>query len=395
MRVPWIERSRKAALLITAVLMSAGYTAIGLVFVLLIVLAEGIVTRRPLWERSDGDLYLLSFIGIFLASGWVSSYRSIAVGSAGLAALTIFLAFGTLHRQLQHDPSFLEPFLWAWGIGGILSAAWALILHRLTGQPAFTPELNQNALGTTLLISLVLCMGLFIRSQNTYRYLLAVGCVIVVLGLAITTSRGAWIGALIGIVSLLWLTRRRLPTRQGLVLLVIGVVALILIGQERTDPVLVRRASTIVGQYQGRIALAKSAGAMLVDHPLLGTGLNTFSLLHRQYKFAGDVDAVPPYAHNIFFNMAAEGGVLGLAAFAAIIIWAGLRAWKWHRASGSRSEAILSATVLSAFLGGMVHQLFDSTFISVHLGSSLWFLIAIIATIPSVRAMLPTPFQDA
>ncbi len=391
----WIERSRKAALLITAAFLSAGYTAIGLVLVLLVVIAEGVVTRKPLWERSEGDLYLVSFIAIFLVSGWVSSYRTIAVGSAGLAALTIFLGFGTLYRQLRQDPEFLKPFLWAWVIGGILAAAWALFLHRLTGRPAFTPEQSQNALGTALLIPLLLGMGLFLRSQSAWRYLLAAGCEVLILGLTLTTSRGAWLGAGFGIICVLWLTRFRLASRDTLVLVAVGVVAVVLIAQERTDPVLVRRADTMVDQYQGRIALAKTAGAIFADHPLLGTGLNTFSLLHDQYKFEGDVDTVPPYAHNIFLNMAAEGGLLGLAAFLAVLVWAGLRGWAWHRGSHSRGEAILSATVLSTFLGGLVHQLFDSTFLAVHLGSSLWFLIAIMAAWHPARAALPSPSRDA
>ncbi len=375
----WLERSRRATLLATALLFSAGYTAIGLVLLLLVVIAEGMATRQPPWQRSEGDIYFVSFIAVFLVSGWVSPYRSIAVGSAGLAALTIFVAFGPLYRQLRADRGFLQPFLWAWVLGGILAAAWAFALHRLTGRPAFTPELNQNSLGTALLIPLLLGLGLSLRSQTTWGYLLAAGCEVLILGLTLTTSRGAWLGAVVGILGLLWLTRLRLSWRERLVLVSVGILAVILIGVERANPALAHRVSTLVGQYQGRIALGKSARAIFLDHPLVGTGLNTFSIVHNQYKFPGDIDVVPPSAHNIFLNMAAEGGILGFTVFTALVVWAGIAGWRWYKASATRSETMLSAIVLATFLGTLVHQLFDSTMISVHISSGVWFLMAIMA----------------
>ena len=37
-----------------------------------------------------------------------------------------------------------------------------------------------------------------------------------------------------------------------------------------------------------------------------------------------------------------------------------------------------TTSVLAAFIGAMVHQLFDGTMISVHLGVGLWALLAIL-----------------
>ncbi len=381
----WLERSRKGALLATALFFSAGYTAIGLTLVLLVVIPEGIVTRRLPWHRSEGDVYLASFITVFLISGWVSPYRPIAVGSTGLAALTIFLAFGTLYRQLHDDPGFLKPFLWAWVIGGVVAAVWAFYLHQVTGRPAFTPEHSQNALGTALLIPLLLGLGLALRSQTVWGYLMAAGCDVLILGLAFTTSRGAWLGTAFGMVSFFWLTRLRYSWREVAVLVCVGLVAVILIGLDRGSPALVQRASSIVEPehnigLKDRIVFAKTARAIFEDYPVMGTGLNTFSLVYPKYQLPEDTSGpTQPYAHNVFLNMAAEGGILGLAAFTATMLWAWVMGRRWYAASTSRSEAMLSAIVLSAFLGTLVHQLVDSTMISVHVGSGVWFLVAIMA----------------
>ncbi len=386
----WLEQSRTTALLVTALLFSAGYTAIGLALVLFVVIAEGVVTRQLPWHRSEGDAYFVSFITLFLISGWVSPYRPIAVGSAGLAALTIFLAFGPLYRQLRHDPRFLQPFLWVWVLGGVLAAAWALSLHQLTGRAAFTPEQNQNALGTALLVPLLLGLGLSLRTQTVWGYLMAAGVDVLILGLAFTTSRGAWLGTAFGMLSFFWLTRLRYSWREVAVLVCVGLVAVILIGLERASPALVQRASSIVdaSRHQDRIALGKSARAIFEDHPIIGTGLNTFSIVYPKYRFPGDPNPpTQPFAHNVFLNMAAEGGILGLVAFTATMLWGGLMGWRWYRASVSREETMVSAIVLSAFLGTLVHQLFDSTMISVHVGSGVWFLMAIMAAGHSTRQL--------
>lgn len=377
---PWLARSQRAALLGTAFLFSAGYATIGLALILLTVMAEAVLTRRLPWHRSPLDLFLLSFIVVFLVSGVVSPHRSIAVGSAALAALTIYLAFGPLYRHLRGDPGFLSPFLWAWGAGGVAAAVWAIVLHRVTRLPIFTPSLGQNALGTTMLMALLLVLGLFLTSRTRWRFLLAGGCAALALGLALTSAKGAWVGAAVGLASLLLLVGVRRAWRAFPLLLLIATASIALTPSDRL--MLLREAAAIthLAVDRSRVALARSALAIFQDHPVLGTGLNTFSLVYPRYKFAGDPNPpTQPFAHNIFLNMAAEGGVLGLGTFAAIIIWAIVAGWQWHAASDSASATITSAAVLSSFLGAMVHQLFDGTMLSVHLGAGLWSLAAVFA----------------
>ncbi len=375
-RPSWLEGSYRTALLITAVLFSAGYSVIGLVLLLLSVVAEAIVIRRAPWRPSSADIFLVSFIAVFMVSGWVSQYRPLALGSAGLAAFSIYLSFGPLYQTVRRDQGFLKPFLGAWVVGGILSAAWAYYLHRVTGHPAFTPELAQNALASTTLIALVLGLGVFLTARNVGRYFVAVGCVVLALALTVTISRGAWIGVAVALLTFFALVKFR-SAWQGLVLVVLaGVMVAIVTAPERAG--LLLRASSIpqVGTHD-RVLLARSAEAIFADHPVIGTGLNTFALVYPKYRFPGDTNVAPPYAHNIFLNMAAEGGALGFAAFSAIVLWTVVAAWQWRAASMAPTDRILSATILATFVGLVVHQLFDGTILTVHLGVGLWFLVAI------------------
>ncbi|MGH7752313.1 MAG: O-antigen ligase family protein, partial [Gemmatimonadales bacterium] len=156
--------------------------------------------------------------------------------------------------------------------------------------------------------------------------------------------------------------------------------SLVLLGGEAA--VLQRKVLSIVNPWKNRerVFLARSALAIAADHPLVGSGLNTFVLIHPHPSLSADPQAARPrarvrsFAHNIFLNMAAEGGVLGLAAFVALLVRGAAAGWRWHAAGDDR---ILSATVLAAFFGLLVHQQFDGTVSAVHTSAGLWFLLAI------------------
>jgi O-antigen ligase len=139
-----------------------------------------------------------------------------------------------------------------------------------------------------------------------------------------------------------------------------------------------------VAANQDRVILAQAAIAIFLDHPVFGTGMNTFSLVHPRYI---SPDLIPrtrcgpsgrcAFAHNILLNMAAEGGTIGLIAFLAVVL-AGLRSgWKWIKGASSMNDRIISATVFSAFIGLLVHNQFDGTMMTVHIGAGFWLLIAI------------------
>ncbi len=379
--LPWVERTQRGTLLGTVLLFSAGFATIGLIFVLASVIAEGIVAGRIPWRRSRVDVLLAAFILVFVIAGWLSPYRSIAVNVAVLAALTTYVAFGPLYRSLQRDKNFLRPFLLVWVIGGVGAALWGIHIHRLAQTAASTPGIPQNALGTTLQVAVPLSIGLFLASRTAWRYLVVVIVPTLAVGLALTTSRGAWIGGAFALGSFFVLVGLRHSWRAFLILLLIGALGGTYIARAHSP--LIKRMGTILSlsANQDRVAMAESALAIFRDHPVIGTGFGTFSLIYPMYRMPGDpVSPNPvPFAHNIFLNMAAEGGALGLVTFTAIVVWAIVAGWQWYGASSAPQERILSAAILSAFAGMMVQQLFDGTILSVHLGAGFWFFVAILA----------------
>lgn len=396
-----------------AAVYSAGHAAVGLALLLVPVAAEGIVSRRLPWRRGPLDAYLLTFTLVLVVSGLLSPYRSVATGSAVLAGLTIYLAFGAPYRILirdGRDGRFLRTLLWIWYGGGVGAALMAIYLFSVNGGPqAMVPALGPNGLGSTLAITLVVGIGLMLSVSSAVRYAVAAGAVVTAVALALTLSRGAWIGAAIGLIMLLVLARPRRsaqadPAEAGsrrvwpLLVLAAGViVTLALVGGEVA--VLRKKVLSIPNLFKNRerVYLARSALAIAADRPVLGSGLNTFVLIHPHPSVAAEAPAQKPrtrtqsFAHNVFLNMAAESGVLGLASFAALLIRGAAGGWRWYRGAAGR-DRITSAAVVSAFVALLVHQQFDGTILSVHLSVGLWLLLAIMmASEPPPRSARGTP----
>jgi putative inorganic carbon (HCO3(-)) transporter len=386
----WLDRAQRTGLLCIAVLFSAGYATWGLIVLLTTVIAEGIAGRSVPWRRTPLDWYLLAFLTWFLFVGYLSRFAPIAVGSVGLAAITIYVSFGVISRVVERDPRFLAPLLWSWLIGGAGAAALAIVLHRRAGAPAFTFVLGQNAVGTTALISLVVGFGLFLAATGWRRCAAGLLSVLPAVGLVVSYTRGAWIGAAIGLLVLVGAIDRKIVRRGLLLGLVLVGLAFIAAAPDRTE--LAKRVLSIPSfkANQDRVFLYRTTWRIIVDQPLFGTGLNTFSHVYDLYRLPGDVNAPEqPFAHNIFLNMAAEGGVVGMVVFGALV-FQGLRlGWEWRRRLTESRDGILATAVLAGFVGMMTHQLFDGTLISVHLGAGMWLFLGILSRSRSAASANP------
>jgi O-antigen ligase len=109
-----------------------------------------------------------------------------------------------------------------------------------------------------------------------------------------------------------------------------------------------------------RMAHWQVAWYMLLDHPLLGVGVGNYPAAYDDYALPGWREALG-HAHNYYLNMAAEAGVLGLAALLLLLVSVfrtlarGLRA----QPAGSFARSLLVG-LLGSFIVLCVHNLFDN-----------------------------------
>src|SRR5207302_11482449 len=160
------------------------------------------------------------------------------------------------------------------------------------------------------------------------------------IGIGLSQSRGAWLGAVVATVCLLlvWsrFTRRLLiPGALG------GALALALaVSGLLPAAILDRLAQTI--EYFGvfdvrtvevtsenwavveRMAHWQAGWYMFVDHPWLGVGAGNYAAAYPQY-FVGSWREALGHAHNYYLNILAELGIIGGSALLFFVVTAFMR----------------------------------------------------------------------
>ncbi len=231
---------------------------------------------------------------------------------------------------------------------------------------------NPNFLGAYLAVLIPLILARLFTASRLNRVLLGVYLLLALFVLLLTFSRGAWIGAAVGmaVCAGMALNRaERVTTRRmldwwrdrsaalRLVMIAAGTISLIVAA---VAGILLIRSLNEGGRAVGlRTELYRAAFELFQEKPLTGQGLYTYG---RGMLRLEDIlqDRPHSHAHNIAFQIAAELGIVGLAAGAATLLVSGLAMRNnWRGANSAVRIHLAGATGGAAAFA--VHQFFDVT----------------------------------
>jgi len=344
--------------------------------------AENIVGYPVLFSQRTG-LPLLAV----LASGLVST-RFSEHSHFGLELLprlggnvAIFLLAANASRERM---SWMRNW---WMAVAVIVAINGLL--RLRFEPEFISTLgNKNFLGVYLAASVVIGTSL----GGMWPIL---GNIVLLTAMALCMSRGSWLS--LALVAALWFLGfgnrflKRWPTRGVIVLLLLigaGVLA---------RPYVLRQWQTDV-----RPMIWKGTLRMMAARPMLGHGLGTYVAVYPQYRppeyfLRPKSTNVTDHAHNELLEIAAEQGLIGLAATLWLwvtALWCGVRACRQPDEVGRRiAFGLLGATVVV-----MLHGMVDVDLRYLPNQSLLWLLMGLLVgadPTPARRPQIPFPSKPA
>ncbi|MFN2443803.1 MAG: O-antigen ligase family protein, partial [Thermoanaerobaculia bacterium] len=197
---------------------------------------------------------------------------------------------------------------------------------------------------------------LSIRMART-RKLAVATAVLTSVALALTFTRGAWLGWLAGIAVLALLWRPRVIAWM-VPLLILGIAFAPL-------PIFARLISSVDFSQTSvldRIRMAQGGIEMIRDHPILGVGPANVKETYPLYRKPDAPRFRPPHLHNNVLQIWAERGLLALVAYLALqveFLRAVFRRRRDERTRGWAEAGI--ATACGLFVAGLFEFNFGDT----------------------------------
>ena len=328
---------------------------------------------------------------LVIASVVLVSWSAISVvwaGSSGLAltdtyryllnVLLIPIVFGTILRK--------DHLLWLAGafiVGAVISTIYGFIDPGTLNQPGqLTGTIGDaNEQAAVLVGAIALSFGLMgvFRRQPWLRLLGGVAILISIAGVVNTLSRSGLIAlAAMLIAGVIYGGRwRRWATPLLIVGVVGGVIDYVAFAPSTT------KSRITSSDTSGRSTIWAVAWRMVEAHPLIGVGSGNFSADSVNYvQDAGPLTRAdlivddPKVAHNIYLEVLADMGIVGLLAFLGIVggaVAAAARAAQAFRLSGEQDLELMSRCVIFAIVGFMVSDFF----LSGEFSKQLWLVLAL------------------
>jgi O-antigen ligase len=215
------------------------------------------------------------------------------------------------------------------------------------------------------LLMLVICAAaarlIFGRQGRTWPALVMPALVV---ALALTLGRSAWIGASVAIALLLALKDLRLT-----ILLPLFVALLFAFAPGTVTKRVMSIFDVQEPTNQDRLAMIEIGARMVHDRPLTGVGPNMVPRVYAQYRPDYAVNPINPHLHNVPLQIAAERGLPALIVWTWFVLALVIAQWRLFRRQADRVPAAAGLAAVFAMVGaGLFEYNFgDSEFLMLFL----------------------------
>jgi O-antigen ligase len=353
-----------------------------LLFLYIIVLAMSLVLahyeiKQKLTSIKTKDLtekILMVYISLLVLSTVfsVNPYRSLKgelLYEEGLITILLYIfLFIVSKHYFSYSEKYVKLILISSTIIGLYGAFQYLgldpIITEMTGT-IYATFRNPNYFGTYLVLIIPISLFHYIRTNNKFYMIVTA---LLYFCLLATKTRGAWLGYFSSMLVFLYYAKQNKNYRKRfiVILAVLGFIT-IFYNILSENSFITRIVSifadieSIVGQavdYEkagsSRIYIWKGVLKIIKENPILGTGIETFSIVFKQKS--------PPYffkAHNEYLNIAQSTGIPSLIVYLVwlcVVIRAGIKATQ---------QKAVALPILASVIGYSVQAFFNVSVVAV------------------------------
>lgn len=279
---------------------------------------------------------------------WLQGAMAVFIGAS------VALALHGLYQFASHAP---------------MPASWIDVRETGIGTRAYSIVQNPNGLGAFLLLGTIVSLSLALGRglPGIRRAWAGAACLIQLAGVAVTFSRGAWIGLAAGILALLIVAYRRYLAP----VVAAAVVAWFVMPRTFVNRLTFALSSAYLTKSMaaGRLYVWKMSLQYMASHPWFGVGLGTFGGTAAVTYGYGRL-----WVDNFYLQLGAEGGLLLLAFFLWILLRGAKGLVKAHAVGRDPYVRALCAGTFGAFVAVAVANVTASVWETLVVGVGFWFL---------------------
>ncbi|MDD5773352.1 MAG: O-antigen ligase family protein [bacterium] len=296
-----------------------------LIAVTVIWIIKKLVNKEKSWEKTDLYWPVLFYLLTFILSIFFSSDPKVSL--LYFRDFILCIAFYYLIINNIKDKNKLEVILFVLLISVLYTVSRGIFQHIKT-QLGISDSNYYSFVGRAEFGGAgVLTMPFFVGFLLNYKKKLVAsiffisGLIVLTVGVAVSYSRGSWIGFLVVVMVFVLLYMHVLKNWRffTLIFLIFYFVFLILPSTFKERAVSLVNFKDTTGD---RIPAWKSSASMIKDFPFFGIGPGTYDIVYEKYKRPEATESYGKgwHAHNIFLHIASENGIIGLVSFLTIIV---------------------------------------------------------------------------
>lgn len=357
---------------------------------------------------------------VFMVLACVSTVFAVDVSTAifgdyayqrGLVTLLMCVGVYWLVSQTVTTPARARQLAWACIAGGMFVAAYALVQVAGVDPADWTgiePWMlrrgiatlgNPDFVGGFVVFPLVLAVNEIVHGSTPLsRGIAALASLFMLFALAFSMTRGAWVGAFVGMsVVLLSPAGRRGGNRSvwaaAWLGVLVGLAAIVAGRLGLLDTVMIRLQDMVTfspSWGSGRLHFWREALSLIVERPLLGAGPDSYRLVWYAARTPAEIAALGTGwyvadAHNILLTSMANVGIpatLALGSFVGYVLWDTRGVFQRRERIGS-SPASMLAGWWAAVVGLCVYLSTGVDTVSTML--LLWIALAVLGSSHATR----------
>ncbi len=323
------------------------------------------------WRRTGGKneaaqwrlvpVGLMFPLGLFLLASGLSALFSVAPGTGlriiGKELLAMGLAVAGIGVFRVAQAKLVANIFLG---GAAVAAGWSIYQfvfefggvidfgHRAHG---FWHPFAFVSYGIVLAMAFALALGLGFWGAGRARAGALVSGALAVIGMVMSYTRASWLVS-VALVTVVSLWRRAVVPLMAIVALA-GAVLLLLPATDDSRQFAARTRSSFdpaASANVDRLVRYRIGAAVIRDYPLLGVGPGALKVVYPKYALPGAMDNW--HLHNVYLQLLAERGPLGLGAWLLAMVWGIVHAFRCasHLESDRRGLAIGIGLLLAAML---------------------------------------------